>query len=177
MGEIILLTGELQSGKTNLCLEIYQLAQEARIRVGGILSPAVFEGGKKTAIDALDLKSGTRKRLAEIRTSHQTDLETQHWSFYSKVVEWGNKMLEEAVPCDLLMIDELGPLEFQRGEGWVNGFDVIELGEYSTALIVIRPSLIDEAARLWQVSRIIDLNHVTLDSSLIVELFDSLDPA
>ncbi len=79
MGEIILLTGELQSGKTNLCLDIYQLAQEARIRVGGVISPAVFEGDKKTAIDVLDLISGTRKRLAELRTSHQADLETQRW--------------------------------------------------------------------------------------------------
>lgn len=177
MGEIILLTGEFQTGKTNLCLDIYQLAQEARIRVGGVISPAVFEGSRKTAIDALDLKSGIRKRLAELRTSHQTDLETQRWSFYSEVVDWGNKMLEEAVPCDLLMIDELGPLEFQRGEGWVNGFAVIENGDYSTALIVIRPSLIDQAARLWQISRIIDLDQVTLDSSLIVEIFDGLDPS
>ena len=177
MGEIILLTGEFQTGKTNLCLDIYQLAQEARIRVGGVISPAVFEGSRKTAIDALDLKSGIRKRLAELRTSHQTDLETQRWSFYSEVVDWGNKMLEEAVPCDLLMIDELGPLEFQRGEGWVNGFAVIENGDYSTALIVIRPSLIDQAARLWQISRIIDLDQVILDSSLIVEIFDGLDPS
>jgi len=52
---------------------------------------------------------------------------------------------------------------------------VIENGDYSTALIVIRPSLIDQAARLWQISRIIDLDQVTLDSSLIVEIFDGLD--
>jgi len=175
MGKIFLVSGEFQTGKTNLCLDIYQLAQEARVRVGGVISPAVFEGDKKTAIDVLDLKSGTRKRLAELRTSHQTDLETQRWSFDSEVVDWGNKMLEEAVPCDLLIIDELGPLEFQRGEGWVNGFDVIENGEYSTALIVVRPSLIDEAARLWQVSRIIDLDQVTLDSSLVAEIFNGLD--
>ena len=174
MGKIILLTGELQSGKTNLCLDIYQLAKEARVRVGGVISPAVFQGDKKTAIDALDLKSGTRKRMAELRSSHQTDLETERWSFYSEVVDWGNKMLEEAVPCDLLMIDELGPLEFQRDEGWLNGFAVIENGDYSAALIVIRPSLIDEAVRLWQISRIIDLDQVTLDSSLLVEIFDSL---
>ena len=175
MGEIFLLTGEFQTGKTNLCLDIYQLAQESRVRVGGVISPAVFEGDKKTAIDVLDLKGGTRKRLAELRTSHQTDLETQRWSFDSEVVDWGNKILEEAVPCDLLMIDELGPLEFQRGEGWVNGFTVIESGDYSTALIVVRPSLVDEAARLWQVSRIIDLDQVTLDSSLVLDIFDGLD--
>ena len=55
------------------------------------------------------------------------------------------------------------------------GLDVIDNGGYSTALIVIRPSLIDEAVRLWQVSRIIDLDQVTLDSSLIVEVFDGFE--
>lgn len=175
MAEIILLTGELQSGKTKLCLDIYQLAQEARIRVGGLISPAVFDGSRKIAIDTIDLKSGIRKRLAELRTAHQTDLETQRWSFYSEVVNWGNKVLKEAVPCDLLLIDELGPLELLRGEGWVIGLEVIQNADYSTALIVIRPSLVEEAARLWQVSRIIDLDRVSLDSSKIVEIFDSLD--
>jgi len=175
MGEIILLTGEFESGKTKLCLDIYQLAQEAKVRVGGVISPAVFEGDKKTAIDVVDLKSGTRKRLAELRTSHQTDMETERWAFYSEVLDWGNEMLKEAVPCDLLLIDELGPLEFQRKEGWMNGFTAIESGDYSTALIVVRPSLIDEAIRLWQVSRIIDLDQVTLDSPLSEEIFNSLD--
>jgi len=176
MAEVILLTGELQSGKTNLCLDIYQLAQEANIRVGGVISPAVFSGDIKTAIDALDLKSGIRKRLAELRTSHESDLETQRWSFDPEAVDWGNKMLLEAVPCDLLLIDELGPLEFHREQGWVNGFAVIDSEEYAAAVIVIRPSLIKEAARLWQPSRIIDLDQVTLDPSLIAEIFDGLNP-
>ncbi len=177
MGEIILLTGELQSGKTNLCLDLYKLAQETNIQVGGVISPAVFEGDKKIAIDALDLKRGIRNRLAELKTSHISDLETQRWSFFSDVVDWGNKILEEAVPCDLLIIDELGPLEFQRGKGWVAGFSAIESGEYSTALLVIRPSLIEEAARRWKVSRVIDLDQTTLDSSQIKELFDGVDPS
>jgi nucleoside-triphosphatase THEP1 len=177
MGEIILITGEIQSGKTNLCLNLYRKAQEAGIRVGGILSPAVFEEGEKTAIDILDLKSGKRKRLAEVITKTQTDLETQHWSFFQEAVDWGNKVLLEAVPCDLLIVDELGPLEFHRSEGWVNGFAVIESEDYSTALLVIRPSLIEEATRLWRVSRIINLDQVILEASLIVELFDGLDPA
>ncbi len=177
MSEIILLTGELQSGKTNLCLEIYQLVRNARFRVGGVISPAVFEGEKKIAIDAIDLKSGTRKRLAELRDSYQTDLETQRWSFYPEIIDWGNKMIAESVPCDLLIIDELGPLEFQRAEGWVNGFAVIEHGNYSTALIVVRPSLIDQAVRKWQVSRIIDLDQTIPDPALVLNEFTGLDLA
>lgn len=175
MGEIVLLTGEIQSGKTNLCLDLYHRAQEAGIKVGGVLSPAVFEGGEKKAIDVMDLKSGNTKRLAELKTQTQTDLETKRWSFFPEAVGWGNKMLLEAAPCDLLLVDELGPLEFQRGEGWVNGFSVIESGDYSTALIVIRPSLIDEAAQRWNVSRVIDLSADGVESLAGRELFDTLN--
>lgn len=173
MGEIVLITGEIQSGKTNLCLDLYLRARKTGIRVGGVLSPPVIEGGEKIAIDVMDLQSGNTKRLAEVKTQTQTDLETKRWSFFPDAVGWGNKMLMEAVPCELLIVDELGPLEFQRGEGWVNGFSVIESGDYSTALIVIRPSLIDEAARRWNVSRIIDLSAAGVDSLTGGELFDT----
>jgi nucleoside-triphosphatase THEP1 len=175
MGEIILITGEIQSGKTRLCLALYQKAQKAGIQVGGILSPAVFEGGEKTAIDILDLKSGNTKRLAEIKTQTQTDLETQHWSFFQEAVDWGNKMLLEAIPCDLLIVDELGPLEFQREKGWVNGFSVIESGVYKTGLIVIRPSLIEQAFQRWNISRIIDLSAAGAELLTGKDLFNTLN--
>jgi len=177
MGEIILLTGEFQSGKTKLCLEIYQLALEARVQLRGLISPAVFEGDMKTAIDTLDLKSGTRKRLAERRSSQERGQDTLRWSFFPEVVEWGNSILLEAVPCDLLMIDELGPLEFQRGEGWLNGFTAVDSGDYQAAILVIRPSLIEEATQRWNVSRILDLDQTAPDPKLIAELIGGIDPS
>lgn len=177
MAEIILLTGDLQSGKTNLCLEIYELARETGVRVRGVISPAVFEGDTKTAIEVLDLKSGIRKRLAELRTDQDIGLETRRWSFFPEVVEWGNRILLEAVPCDLLMIDELGPLEFQREQGWLNGFTAIESGDYQAAILVIRPSLVEEAARLWDVSRVLDLDRTPLDPAFFREFFDRINPS
>ena len=57
-----------------------------------------------------------------------------------------------------LVIDELGPLEFLRGEGWMAGFEAVNSGEYRVALLVIRPSLLKEALSRWQVSRIINLD-------------------
>ncbi len=175
MGEIVLITGEIQTGKTNLCLALYKKALEVNIKVGGVISPSVFEGGKKIAIDVLDLKSGKQKRLADLKTGEPSDLETKKWSFSLEAVDWGNEMLREAVPCDLLIVDELGPLEFHRAEGWVNGFDAVGNGEYRAALVVIRPSLIDIAARRWNISRIIDLNLPTPEPLTAKELFDILN--
>ncbi len=165
MAEIVLVTGEIQSGKTNLCLDLYKKAREEGYSVAGLISPAIFEKGEKVAIDVLDLKSGMQKRLAERNAGQPADLKTHHWSFFQDIVKWGNDKLRRAVPCDLLVIDELGPLEFQRDQGWVNGFCAVESGEYQVAVIVIRPSLIDDAKRRWPSSRIVDL-HADRFSSL-----------
>jgi nucleoside-triphosphatase THEP1 len=73
-------------------------------------------------------------------------------------VAWGNQILRETVPCDLLVIDELGPLEFNREEGWIKAFDVLESGDYRSALVVIRPTLLDDALERWDVERIINVD-------------------
>lgn len=174
MGEIILLTGEMQSGKSRFCLDLYQLAQDAQIRIRGVISPAVFEDDKKTAIDVIDLKSGVRKRLADLRSSRPSDLETQRWSFFPEIVNWGNEVLRESVPCDLLIVDELGPLEFQRNQGWISGLSALDSGEYRLALAVIRPSLLDEASKRWVISRVINLDNADPDLKIGKDLLKFL---
>lgn len=157
MSRISLLTGQIQSGKTNLCLAVAEAARQERLQLGGLISPAVFKGGEKTAIDVLDLKTSNRKRLADLKDNQTSELETIRWSFLPEAVEWGNRALLKAVPCDLLMIDELGPLEFYQERGWVNAFPILEGGKYQAALVVVRPSLLEEATRRWNIFQIIDL--------------------
>lgn len=159
MSRISILSGEIASGKTSLCLALADLARESEVSLGGLLSPAVFAGGSKVAIDVLDLKSGQRRRLADLKGEGPGGgLETRRWSFLPEAVAWGNQALAASVPCDLLLIDELGPLEFFQGTGWVNGFKALESGAFRAALIVIRPSLLEEAGRRWEVDRIFDLS-------------------
>ena len=158
MGEIYLLTGGIQSGKTSLCLELIELARQGGERLGGVISPAVFAEGRKIAIDLLDLKSGKRVRLADELDQGETEISTQRWAFKPDAVAWGNQILRETVPCDLLVIDELGPLEFNREEGWIKAFDVLESGDYRSALVVIRPTLLDDALERWDVERIINVD-------------------
>jgi hypothetical protein len=53
-------------------------------------------------------------------------------------------VLSAATPCDLLIVDELGPLELVGGHGWVHALDVLRKGDFGAALVVCRPSLLDE---------------------------------
>lgn len=176
-GKIIILTGEIQSGKTSLCKEVSLKAKEAGVQLSGLISPAVFKKGEKTGIDVINLKNGEHRRLAVLRDGEQTGLETKRWSFINETLKWGNQILENAIPCELLMVDEFGPLEFDRGEGWVSGLKAVDSGEYLVALIVIRQSLIEKASARWNqnISRIIDLSDPQSAKISGDNLFSSLE--
>ncbi len=171
---IILLSGEIQTGKTNLSREVAQHYKEAGFKVAGLVSPAVFEGGEKTAIEVLNLISGERQLLAVLRKNHHTYLETKRWSFFPKVVAWGNQVLQNAVPCELLIVDELGPVEFIHGEGWLNGFCAIDSYQYQAALVVIRPSLIPQALERWTGARVINLSDPQVEPGSVKAQLESL---
>ena len=68
--------------------------------------------------------------------------------FAPETIGWGNIVLAEATPCQLLVVDELGPLELERKGGWQEAFDVLRRGHFALALVVIRSELVVKA-QLW----------------------------
>ncbi len=153
----ILVTGEIGAGKTTFCLQIADQCHQADLELGGVISPGVFEGGRKVGIDAIDLKSGQRRRLAYLRGEKANGPSTKGWSFVKESVAWGNRVLARAAPCDVLIIDELGPLEFERGEGWVEGVSLVDEGDYEVAFVVVRLHLLNQALERWPDSDTINL--------------------
>jgi nucleoside-triphosphatase THEP1 len=155
---ITILTGGRGIGKTRTCLRLVEQARQAGWSLAGVLCPAVFEDGEKIAIDMLDLTTGELRRLAH-RENRQTGFEvTDHWNFDNAVLDRGNKILGLAGICDLFFVDELGPLEFYRRQGWVNAFDTLIRGEFKRAVVVIRPELLEEARNLWPGAFVISLD-------------------
>ena len=100
VGRIHLLTGEIQSGKTSLCLEVIEIARKAGIRLGGVISPGVFVSGEKIAIDLLEIRSGERRRLADGPGGRSSGISTKRWAFLPDTVIWGNQVLKTAVPVN-----------------------------------------------------------------------------
>jgi nucleoside-triphosphatase THEP1 len=169
-----IVTGGQGSGKTTFCQTLINHAQEARWRVAGILSPPVFERGEKVGIDVIDLSTGLRRRLANPRGGEEIGPQTIQWTFDSDVLAWGNAVLGEIPLCDLFIIDELGPLEFERGEGWLNGISAVEAGQYKFAVIVIRPHLVEKALQKWPDASVIEVIHPNQASTSAEELFSKM---
>jgi nucleoside-triphosphatase len=156
---LFIITGDRGAGKTTFCRRFSELAQAAGWQTGGILSPAIFEAGQKTGIEAVDLRTGRRRLLAVQRQADSplSPLQTKQWSFEAEVMAWGNEILQTALPCDLLIVDELGPLEFERDAGWQAGLAALDSGHYRWAMVVIRPELLALARQRWPTGQIIQI--------------------
>jgi nucleoside-triphosphatase THEP1 len=154
---IWIITGARETGKTRFCTHLVEKARKEGMDIAGLLSPPVYMNGVKTAIEVEDIRSNERRTLARGRQDDPTSIQTKRWSFDEEVLNWGNDLLAEATPCDVLVVDELGLLEFERGGGWQNGITAIQSEKFQLAVVVIRPELIDEALLAFNNTRVMDI--------------------
>ena len=148
---LFLITGDSGIGKTTWCEQWVASARADGWRVGGLLSLSVITNLQKVAIELVDLTTDERRSLATLRqTAPDADaVTTRKWLFDTAVLDWGNEVLRRVTAVDLLIIDELGPLEFEQGRGLQSAFDLITMARYRSAGVVIRPALLTQAQQRW----------------------------
>ncbi|MBN1120838.1 MAG: ATP-binding cassette domain-containing protein [Anaerolineae bacterium] len=156
--QLIIVTGQSGSGKSTWCKELSLRAKGIGLSIGGILSPAVFENGEKTGIDLINLADGSHRRLAGQRQGTSSGVTTPRWQFDEATLDWGNIILGNLPPTDLVIIDELGPLEFRRGMGLQNGLRVIDERAHPVMCVVVRPSLLSDARKRWPHGLVMDVS-------------------
>jgi hypothetical protein len=156
-GQIIIVTGPREVGKTTFCRKLAYFGRALGWDVAGVISPAVYENKIKVGIEVENLRSGEHLILAINNTESVSGLRTSNWCFDHFALEWGNSVLKEATPCDLLIVDELGVLEFERIEGWLAGFDAINMKQYRYGFITIRPEMLKQAQIRWPKTQIIEI--------------------
>jgi nucleoside-triphosphatase len=142
MNRVVLLTGVRGVGKTHLCQQVVDQARQSGYSCAGVLSPASFSGGEKVGINLVDVASGEERLLAEADDTGG-EVRWGKYRFVRPTLDWGAELLEGAAPCDLLVVDELGPLELRLGLGLVAALHVLDEGGFSLALVVVRPELVD----------------------------------
>lgn len=166
---IWIITGAREAGKTRFCQKVVSEARTRGLNVGGLLSPAVFTDGVKTGFNVQDLTTGETRPLAALREA-VADAVTPRWNFDAQSLGWGSEILRCSTPCDLLVIDELGPLELLNDQGWVEGIEALDGGHYRAALVVVRTELLPVAIQHWPQAAILDIakdeNAVTLKKHL-----------
>jgi nucleoside-triphosphatase len=150
-GKLWIISGETGVGKTTLCSALIDEFRRLNWKISGLRSPAIFKLDEKVGIAVEDLASQERNQLAthEFKPDGLED-DPIHWTFDPQVLEWGNRVFKEAVPTDLLVVDELGPLEMKKGMGWTNALNALDSRLYRQAILVMRPKLLALAQTRWQ---------------------------
>lgn len=156
---ILIISGTRASGKTTFCTLIAKILESDGWDVAGLLSLPVIQKGEQIAKDALDIRSGVRRSLARIdfQCTATTEVQIGRWVFDTKILAWCNNVFQSSVPCDFLVIDEIGPLEFNQGQGFLDALTALDSGDFTFAMAVVRPELTSVALERWPTAKILEL--------------------
>jgi len=144
-GLILLITGGRGAGKSTVCREVVALAQAAGYTCSGLLT---IPRGSADERSVVDVRTGDLRPL----TLPSDGVQQGRYRLDPAALAWGAGVLARAVPCDLLVVDELGPLEIRQRRGWAVALDLLRNGRFRLALIVVRPELVGPMQLLLPVS-------------------------
>jgi len=183
-------------GKTTVCQTVAELARRRGYRPGGVITPTLYDPyGTKVGFEAVDVGSGEGWPLA------RTDQElggprVGPYSFDPAALDRALEVLRRAatagtdatkrrnkaaqqcraVPCDLLMVDEIGPLELEQDKGFAPILDLLPVEGPIHTLIVVRPALLDPLLLHlrdieWSIFSVTEQNRDELPLRIVEELW------
>jgi nucleoside-triphosphatase THEP1 len=137
----LLVVGEPGSGKTSWCRRYINSCRKSGTSVGGILSPATEKQGQRIGSNALDLLTGEKVPFARLsaRGSVRGGEEVGDFTISGRGISFACTAIERAVAsrCDLVVIDEVGPLELS-GKGLMPAVELALASPVGVLLVVRR---------------------------------------
>jgi nucleoside-triphosphatase THEP1 len=143
---IIVLSGPVHGGKTTLIQKSLSRWASRGLSFGGFLSVAVPDGSGAVDYDFLDLKDG--RRLPFLRRSGEPGWEQiGPYYFVPRTLEIARSIILAADPTEVLIVDEVGPLELAHGGLWPALQEVVFKPGMKT-LLVAREEILEDLFRL-----------------------------
>ena len=155
ISKINLITGERDAGKTVFCCNLVKMLKDSGFSVAGIVSPGIYCDNVKIGKIARYIKSGREIQLADYSPGWDKEKPRRIWKMNANAILWGNHVLNKSVPCDVLIIDEIGYLELENNGGWKKSFEILEEKLFKTAFIVIRRNLLEIALSHWKNAQVL----------------------
>jgi nucleoside-triphosphatase THEP1 len=135
---LIVITGDIGTGKSTCCLKIKDMALRQGLHCGGIITLKSPEG----EIIIEDIKSGKTEILASSENKFNGPY-TGKYHFNPAGIKFGADAIEKGLTDDILIIDELGQLEL-RGEGFTVALKLLTTHTNQPVVVIIRKSLLPD---------------------------------
>jgi nucleoside-triphosphatase THEP1/energy-coupling factor transporter transmembrane protein EcfT len=138
---VIVATGATGAGKTTAVLSTVEDLRRSGYRVAGFVQPPRLEDGRKIGFGVRDLLSGEETDFARLVSRSEGEHDTR-FRFESAGFGLAERALGEVRSGDLLVIDELGPLEL-RGEGHMRAVQrALDVPGLRAVVVVVRGHLV-----------------------------------
>ena len=148
---VVLLTGDSGAGKSTACARLVDLARCEGLSVGGVLAPEVLgAAGARCGIRVVHARTqefrllaiakgekglvGGESPFAVIQGAYRFDPDALDWAV-------GRATADLESPLDLVVIDEIGPLELRRNRGFAPALEAIPSAACRAIVLVVRPGL------------------------------------
>jgi nucleoside-triphosphatase THEP1 len=153
---ITVLTGDIGSGKTTLLSDVClgNLASDPGRRtprprsIAGFLSRRVMNGPRPEGYDLVDLKDGAVRPFLR-RQGKANGERAGKYLIIPEGLRYANDAIRRSSPSELLVIDEVGPLELD-GRGFWPSLSVALLDRNRKVLVVIRTGLVNRFKALFK---------------------------
>lgn len=162
---VVLITGEIGSGKTTLISGISSRLKESGIKTGGIIAPAVYENGGKTGYKILDVATDQKMLLSHI---HDTEgmARVGRYFFIPEAIDFGRAALSVSRNMDsqIILIDEIGAWELQ-GQGWASSLNELIINCNMPLILTVRKSFVELVIENWVLQNplVIDASDTQVD--------------
>src|SRR5512137_2959817 len=141
---VLVLTGPVHGGKTTYLGEACRRWSDHGLSCSGFLSPVVTDGRGESGYDLVELPGPFRRPY--LRRQGPAGAERiGPFVFVPAALERAREILLDPRPADLLVVDEVGPLELQGGGLWPALQDAIRKPQ-RTVLLVVRDTIADGLA-------------------------------
>ncbi|TVQ16033.1 MAG: hypothetical protein EA361_04840 [Bacteroidetes bacterium] len=162
---VFILTGRINQGKTTLTWQIATKLISEGYHIRGFITKGNTNDNYRNAYSIKNLQTAEEEKLCSTEPD-KTKPNFGRFYFEKRGMEKGNRIIVESIsiPTDLLIIDELGPMEMNN-ECWASAIEKIVEKNVCAQFWVIRKRLVKPFMRKWNVGNIIlfDLEQDTLD--------------
>jgi len=155
---VIIITGNVQEGKTSFLLQVVDALKKDEIKINGFLARGVHEDDQRIGYDLEDISSG--ESLVYIRNTPSAGWYRHGKYYFSPEGEsFGRQILKDAEVenTELMIIDEIGPVEL-KGRGWADEIEALVNTGGMMQLWVVRRPLLKNVIRQWSIGDVLVLD-------------------
>ena len=167
---IFILTGPVHSGKTTLLKKVVWELKRQKYKVDGFLSETVWRKEEIVGYDLFDLKKERSIPLIR-RTGEEEWQKIGSYFFIPQSLAEAEKIILRGKEADILVVDEVGPLELS-GRGFWPALKQVVFQPLTSYILVIRKNIIkDFLAMLGKCTvKIFDIKNKDIFTQLIEEI-------